>query len=42
MSDSSNDRRIIDWHHWLASPPGQYVLRWEQAQFDRTVADMFG
>ncbi|MBI4756256.1 MAG: methyltransferase domain-containing protein [Betaproteobacteria bacterium] len=27
---------------WLASPLGQYVLRWEQAQFDQIVADVFG
>ncbi|MDF6651835.1 class I SAM-dependent methyltransferase, partial [Escherichia coli] len=31
-----------DLHHWLSSPPGQDGLRWEQAQFDRTVADIFG
>lgn len=27
---------------WLASPQGQYVLRWEQAKFDRVCADIFG
>jgi Methyltransferase domain len=27
---------------FLASPPGQYVLRWEQAHLDRAVADIFG
>jgi SAM-dependent methyltransferase len=27
---------------WLASPLGQYVLRWEQAQMDRVVSDLFG
>jgi hypothetical protein len=27
---------------WLATPPGQYLLAWEQAQLDRVVADMFG
>ncbi|HVL10810.1 MAG TPA: methyltransferase domain-containing protein [Burkholderiaceae bacterium] len=35
-------RRLSDWDAWLASPPGQYMLHWEQAQFDRTVADIFG
>jgi SAM-dependent methyltransferase len=27
---------------WLATPPGQYLLAWEQAQMDRVVADIFG
>ena len=27
---------------WLATPQGQYVLQWEQAQHDRLVADIFG
>lgn len=36
------ERRFQDWDAWLASPPGQYMLRWEQAQFDRTVANIFG
>ncbi len=35
-------RPIIDWENWLASPPGQYMLRWEEGQYDRTVADIFG
>lgn len=30
------------WRAWLASPPGRYVLAWEQAQFDAAVADVFG
>ncbi|WP_310642813.1 methyltransferase domain-containing protein [Limnohabitans sp.] len=29
-------------HDWLATPTGQYLLRWEQGQFDRAVADVFG
>lgn len=29
-------------HDWLQSPPGQYVLAWEQAQFDAALADVFG
>jgi SAM-dependent methyltransferase len=28
--------------HWLATPPGQYVLAWEQAAMDGLVADLFG
>jgi SAM-dependent methyltransferase len=27
---------------WLQTAPGQYMLGWEQAQFDLTVADFFG
>jgi SAM-dependent methyltransferase len=27
---------------WLATPPGQMLLQWEQAQLDRVVADFFG
>ena len=34
--------QIIGLHHWLASPPGQYLLAWEQARFDEAVADIFG
>jgi SAM-dependent methyltransferase len=36
------DRPTIDWPTWAASPPGRYVLDWEQAQLDRMVSDMFG
>ncbi len=28
--------------HWLDTPPGRYLLAWEQAQLDRVVADLFG
>ncbi len=27
---------------WLQTPPGQYLLAWEQAQADAAVADLFG
>ena len=27
---------------WLDTPPGRYLLQWEQTQLDRTVADLFG
>lgn len=29
-------------HHWFDSPPGRYLLAWEQAQLDAAVADVFG
>lgn len=28
--------------NWLKTPPGQYLLDWERAQFERAVADIFG
>ena len=34
--------RIIGLHDWFQTPPGRYLLAWEQAQLDATVADMFG
>ncbi|HEV3425687.1 MAG TPA: class I SAM-dependent methyltransferase [Paraburkholderia sp.] len=37
-----SDRTIIDWPAWTDSPPGRYVLEWEQAQLDRVVSDVFG
>ena len=30
------------WEKWLQSPPGRYVLNWEQQCFDQIVADVFG
>ena len=27
---------------WLATPPGQYVMRWERERLDEAVVDMFG
>lgn len=33
---------IIDLHHWLDSPPGRYLLAWEQERCDELVADLFG
>ena len=29
-------------HRWFESPPGRYLLAWEQARIDEAVADMFG
>ena len=34
--------QIIDLHKWFETPPGRYLLAWEQAQFDHAVADIFG
>ena len=33
---------IIELAQWLQSPPGRYLLDWEQTQLDRAVADVFG
>lgn len=33
---------IQGFDEWLATPQGQYVLNWEQAQYDLLVADIFG
>lgn len=33
---------ILRFKDWLESPQGRYLLGWEQAQFDRMVADLFG
>jgi SAM-dependent methyltransferase len=33
---------IISLTEWLRTPPGRYLLAWEQAQLDRSVADVFG
>lgn len=32
----------IDLPRWLQTPPGRYVLAWEQARIDAHVADVFG
>lgn len=29
-------------HDWLDSPPGRYIVAWEQARMDALVADIFG
>ena len=33
---------IIELAQWLQSPPGRYLLDWEQRELDRTVTDIFG
>jgi len=34
--------QIIGLHDWFDSPPGRYLLAWQQARFDEAVADIFG
>ncbi|HEY1103944.1 MAG TPA: class I SAM-dependent methyltransferase [Burkholderiaceae bacterium] len=34
--------QIIGLHDWFHTPPGRYLLAWEQAQCDQAVADIFG
>ena len=29
-------------HEWFQTPPGQYLLDWERAQFDAALVDVFG
>ena len=38
----TRDASIIELAQWLQSPPGRYLLAWEQAQLDSTVTDLFG
>jgi SAM-dependent methyltransferase len=35
-------REIIGLTEWLKTPPGRYVLQWEQEHLDQAVADLFG
>lgn len=34
--------QIIGLTDWLQTPPGEYLLAWERAQFDEAVSDIFG
>jgi SAM-dependent methyltransferase len=38
----TREASIIELGHWLKSPPGQYLVQWEQRQLDLAVADAFG
>lgn len=38
----TRDESIIELAHWLATPPGRYLLHWEQRQLDAALADLFG
>jgi SAM-dependent methyltransferase len=33
---------IISLTDWFQTPPGRYLLEWEQSQFDQAVANLFG
>ena len=34
--------QIIGLQDWFQTPPGRYLLDWEQVQFDAAVTDLFG
>lgn len=36
------ESEIIGFTNWLQTPPGEYLLAWEQTQFDQAVGDIFG
>ena len=38
----TRDESIIELGAWLQTPPGRYLLGWEQAWLDHAVADAFG
>jgi SAM-dependent methyltransferase len=38
----TRDESIIELEAWLRTPPGLYLLAWEQQRLDREVADAFG
>jgi Methyltransferase domain len=38
----SRDESIIELGQWLLTPPGRYLLDWEQDHLDRAVVDAFG
>ncbi len=38
----TREASIIELAQWLNSPPGRYLLAWEQVQLDHGVADRFG
>lgn len=38
----ANDKAMVEIDQWLLSPPGRYVLAWQQQQLDQAVADLFG
>jgi len=39
---TARDDAILEFAAWLQSPPGRYLLEWEQARMDEMVADWFG
>lgn len=38
----SREESIVELQAWLQTPPGRYLLAWEQARLDDAVADAFG
>lgn len=38
----TSDASIVELAHWLATPPGRYLLQWEQQQLDAALVDLFG
>lgn len=38
----AGEAAIIELAAWLLTPPGRYLLAWEQAQMDAAVVDLFG
>ncbi|MES2958607.1 MAG: methyltransferase domain-containing protein [Pseudomonadota bacterium] len=38
----NTNHRSDELEAWLDTPPGRYLLAWEQAQLDRVVVDLFG
>jgi SAM-dependent methyltransferase len=38
----TKDESIIELGSWLRTPPGRYMLAWEQDRLDRSVTDAFG
>ena len=38
----TRDESIIELGSWLGTPPGRYMLAWEQDRLDQAVADVFG
>src|ERR1700709_2624286 len=42
MSSMERSTAIIELGGWLKTPPGQYLLAWEQERIDKAVFDIFG
>lgn len=38
----ARDKAVAEIDLWLQSPPGRYVLEWQQQQLDRCVSNLFG
>ena len=38
----TRDESIIELGSWLKTPPGRYLLAWEQDRLDHAVTDAFG